>query len=291
MSTMYGANVEQLRQCAQQFDQQARAVDSMARWLQQIPLDGWKGPDARQFHDEVQHTLVPHLTRVAVAVREAARDLRTQAQQQEHASAAGGRAAPGTAARGTGRGALAGSVSSSDHLANLVGVLRAVVTDGGNAGTLGDLAELSDLARLPKFFGPVGDVLGVGSAAFAGVDIAEGIADHDTGKVVGGIVDISLAVAGKTPLAPVAWGVGLGKALVDASIPYTSESQDSLLDYEAEQLFHTPRSELTPAQASALANRYTGAGGVVNMISDKMNQTAEPIDAAGRWFWHAVGAR
>ena len=89
MSTMYGANVEQLRQCAQQFDQQARAVDSMARWLQQIPLDGWKGPDARQFHDEVQHTLVPHLTRVAVAVREAARDLRTQAEQQEQASTAG----------------------------------------------------------------------------------------------------------------------------------------------------------------------------------------------------------
>lgn len=290
MSTMYGANVDQLRQCAQQFDQQAQAVEGMARWLQHVLTDGWKGPDARQFHDQVHNSLAPDLTRVARAVREAAKDLRSQAQQQEQASAAHG-PATGIPSTGPGRTTIAGPVSSTGHTADLIGLLRTVVTHGSNADTLAELAEFSDLIKIPKFLGPVSQVLGPAGSVFAALDIAEGVAEGDTGKVVGGIVDIGLGVASKTPAAPVVWGLMVGKALVDSSIPYSAESQDSLLDYQAQELFGRPRSELTPEQAVSLSNRYTGIGGVVSMLSDKMNQTAQPIDAAGRWFWRTVEAK
>jgi len=149
---------------------------------------------------------------------------------------------------------------------------------------------LDDVRAWKGFNGALG-MIGIFSGT---METAEGVGSGDYGKAWGGVIDVALGTAGMSigaAAAPIVVPLGVAKTFVDATIPYSTESQDSLLDYQAERMFHTDRSDLTPEQSIKLANRYEGFMGGVNMISDKMDQTAEPIAKAGDAFFRWIGLK
>ncbi len=157
---------------------------------------------------------------------------------------------------------------------------RGSADDGGwwlqQAGLLHDGTELvTDVSKtpVPRVFdalGPVLGVLGVGVGVYDGVQAAR---SGDVGGAVGDGVDVALSTAGFVVAPEVVVPLAIGKAFVDATIPYSAASQNSLLDFEAKRAFGVGTSGLTPAQSAQLASHYSGAMGPLNMISDKMDQS------------------
>lgn len=98
--TMYGADVAQLRALGDRLDHAADALDQSGRLLSQgiSPAMSWRGPDAQAFQGEWSGSYLPTLQAAARALRDAARAIRANADQQETASAVGpGTAVPATA--------------------------------------------------------------------------------------------------------------------------------------------------------------------------------------------------
>lgn len=87
---MYGADVEQVKRAAHQFDLSADRLEgsanSMGAALRQTP---WMGPDALNFNNHWQTQLAPSLRAVALALRDAAEKLRRNALGQEDTSSVG----------------------------------------------------------------------------------------------------------------------------------------------------------------------------------------------------------
>ncbi|QTE28986.1 hypothetical protein [Pengzhenrongella sicca] len=137
--------------------------------------------------------------------------------------------------------------------------------------------------EMPPVFGKLGKFLGGVGIATATVDGAQAYLEGDWGRLGGAGVDLGLAAAGLVAAPQVAVGFaafGVAKAVIDASIPYSAQSQDQLLDYQAKRMFGT--TDLSPSQANQLAEHYSGPLGPVNMISDKVNEsTDEAVEMVG----------
>lgn len=102
MTGMLGADVAQLRSLAQQFDRAADRLDaSRAAVGGAVESAHWRGADADRFRQLWSGQSAPRIGQVVHALRDAATSLRTNAQQQEQASAVDGGAssasAPGSA--------------------------------------------------------------------------------------------------------------------------------------------------------------------------------------------------
>ncbi|NLA34769.1 MAG: hypothetical protein GX868_03665, partial [Actinobacteria bacterium] len=157
-----------------------------------------------------------------------------------------------------------------DWMANSVSVV-----DG--AGTLSDLFGLG--VSTPGVLGPLGVMF----------DTAGAVGAAQNGDVVGSLLSGGSAAAGAAamiaPVAgPLALGVSVGKTFVDWTLPYNAESQDATYAKGAEHMFGrgTDADNLTADQAKAMSQRYNGVWGVANMISDRMDATADVIFP---WNW------
>lgn len=286
---MVGANVEELRQFGQVCSKHADEVQAIARLLRQQRPGVWLGPDSVQFFDRLNQHILPTLVKIATDLDQAAKDVERHASEQEQASsnAGGGAGSPGTGTGGAASRNTSSGGGTSDSGTSASGSADPASQEWlkdaiGYTGNISDLSELMGKGWPYSVAGPLAYL----SYQKAMLDLSRGEKTGDTGLVWSANVDRSLASAGMLgPLlgstAPLVASVGVGKAYVDATIPYTTESQDSLLDFQAERMFKKPRSELTPSQHDQLAKRYSGAWGAACMISDQMDHTADKV---GKFF-------
>jgi uncharacterized protein YukE len=306
--TMYGADIAALRSLAAQLDRAADQLDAHRTFLgnvvQQSP---WHGPDADRFRGEWQGQHSPRVATSARLLRETAATVRQNADQQERASAVDG-GAPGL------RSGVEGGISSERFANALDGSLFTVdlakVLDEVSSFSPGD--AVSSLARVlgtdaDKVLAKMQELkvanaagvlskglgsLGVASDAVSMVqDFASGhYIDGTLGTAVTGTSAASLAgefgLGGPAlaTVAPLAAGVAAFKGFVDITIPTTPEHQADMYRVGAESLFgpNVDINNLSSEQAQAMGDHYSGAMGVVNMISDTMDASAKRIFP---WNW------
>lgn len=169
----------------------------------------------------------------------------------------------GAAASGGSPGAPLGSADDGSFALQQAGLLH----DGT------DLVTSMSNTSVPKAFGVLGSVLGVVGVGVGTYDAVQAVRSGDLGAAAGDGVDVALSAAGFFVAPEVVVPLAIGKAFVDATIPYSTASQDSLLDFEARRMFGAGTNDLTVAQSAQLASHYSGAMGPLNMISDKMDQS------------------
>lgn len=86
--TIQGMNIEAVRELAGQMDSNADQIQTLLADLgSRLENTEWIGPDRDQFVGEWQGTFVPQLTAVANTLRDTANKARSNAEQQEQASA------------------------------------------------------------------------------------------------------------------------------------------------------------------------------------------------------------
>ncbi len=117
MPGMYGADVAQLRLLATQFDRAADQLDSCRTAVGgAVRTSPWQGPDAARFRGDWDGGHAGRVAAAASTLRAGAQHLRTNADQQEQASAVdGGGSGPGTGgpSGGSGGGGLFGWVGDA----------------------------------------------------------------------------------------------------------------------------------------------------------------------------------
>jgi uncharacterized protein YukE len=92
-TNFYGMDTAQVSSLANQLNQQASAIESVASTINGLVSqmsEAWRGPDATQFSSEWTGTLKGALTNVQNAITGFANLATQNVQQQEQASAAGG---------------------------------------------------------------------------------------------------------------------------------------------------------------------------------------------------------
>lgn len=84
-----GADTERLRSLAQDVDRSVDTLNSASKALNGMASDAsrWRGPDAERFRSEWSGVSLPAITRALTALRGVAEVIRSQAAEQEHASA------------------------------------------------------------------------------------------------------------------------------------------------------------------------------------------------------------
>ena len=245
---------------AERLGELTASVEALVRRLPGL----WRGSDATRF---VEQRWPQHRTTLA-AVQESVRGLGQSALN----NAADQRAASD---------ATAGGVATNAHFGGAVDPSWWAAAGGGLHGATDLAATVSD-TEVPKAFRMLGPVVGGLQIVTGTVDGVTAYRDGDWGRLGGDAVDVALAGAGLAAGALAAPEIvtglaafGIAKAAVDASIPYSAQSQDQLLDYEARKMFGVGTSGMTPAQATALSERYSGPVGMVTMVSDKMSETTD----------------
>lgn len=134
---MYGADVDQLVALGRSMTVAADQVDSMRFWGQRaVHTAGWSGPDGADFMGQWQSSLVPQLTSVVSALRDAGASLMRQAAQQRDASAAiGGGTISAT-------GIVPCTVEDPARVDDALGRLQAALDTGGLGVTPSDLETI-----------------------------------------------------------------------------------------------------------------------------------------------------
>lgn len=281
---MFGADVSELRSLASRFESSSEELTRIQTLLSKLVLSSsWTGPDASQFKQAWAEVHVSTLLKAAAILDEGALALRSNATQQEQAST------------DDSSGVFSGSTSSGQfelltQLQNAFGsategtaffnetlaALSEYFADGVSAlSTAGDVAEFLKGIELPGWFGTLSDLVDIGSI----------MGDFSDGNWIDGLYDSgALALSVAMPSSPLGWLAGIAKGFVDATLPYNGESQDETLAKGAEILFGegVTLDSLSPEQASELAQRYDGPWGMANMISDRMDATADKIFP---WNW------
>lgn len=306
-----GANVEQLELLAKRMDECGSQLDAVLGRLEfGLRTTNWAGGDGVRFRADWAQAHRPQLARVAAGLREASVALLRNAGEQRMASGEMGGAVGlpfGGVFAAVGSQSAAGQPMTAEQ-SRLLGL--AIEHFGGmvdRAGEVGMALDWAEFGMVLKYGGKIVDALGDATAwgkftnilgglsvATGTFDLGMGINTQDGGRVASGAIDVSLGAASLflgTSAAPVLVPLGVAKAYLDATVPYTKESQDSLNDYMARTHLGTTYDEMTDDQKSALDKRYEGFGGALNKISDKMNQTGEPIRKAGDKFWRRIGLK
>ena len=85
---LYGMDVEQVRSLASLLTQKADSIEQVIQEItNRLAGTDWKGPDAEQFRNDWNSTLVPSLRRVKDTLTETSQRATRNAQDQEQASA------------------------------------------------------------------------------------------------------------------------------------------------------------------------------------------------------------
>lgn len=291
--TFEGMNVEAVRRIGRDLQARSGDLDSIRVAVDKLiaaAQRNWSGQDLKEFEGWWRDQHRRKLVQLGEALDGLGQAALNNAEEQERAS-------KGIAEGGVGSPPIDTVRSFGAAYDSFSGQVEAVSRTMDYA-TLGMILRYGEKAvdglGQGTAWGPFGTGLGYLGLLTGGVETVQGAMAHDIGKAGGGVVDMGLATAGivgGTAAAPVVVPLGVAKAFVDSTIPYSSEAQYSLLDYQAERTYGCDTSGLTPGQASRLTERYEGAMGLVNMISDKMDQTGQPIADAGEAFWRWVGVR
>jgi WXG100 family type VII secretion target len=302
--TMSGMDTAAIRQVAGQLSQHSESIAETRQRvdsLLELVRHHWQGDDVRQFDSRWMDQYRGICLRLHENLADLARIARDNADAQDRVSGDLQGGSSGVTGRPWDTGPrLGGAVGSQGQM--LPEMYNWLVSQGSLVGkaidysTLGmvlkyGVGAVKTLDDVPAWKGLNGFLGGLGILSGT-VDTAEGVSTDDYGKAWGGVVDVALGVAGVAlgvEAAPIVIPLTIAKTFVDATIPYSSESQNSLLDYQAERMFGNDATHLTPEQSQALSQHYEGVGGVVNMLSDKMDQTGEPIAKAGDAFFRWVG--
>ena len=129
---MYGADVEQLRAAAAQLSGGAGALENSARALHSLIGNGtyWRGPDADRFRAQWSNSSMPVVTMAVESLRDAADQLRRNADEQDIASAAGTTTATGGTAAATNTSELLKHVRNDHKDVDRMRIERVVGPDG-----------------------------------------------------------------------------------------------------------------------------------------------------------------
>ncbi|MFT4299450.1 MAG: hypothetical protein QM597_07445 [Aeromicrobium sp.] len=254
MGHMIGADVDDLRRLAAQFDQAADRLRAQAGQVSNgVRVSAWVGPVAVRFRADWDSTHSVALKNAAAELAESALSLRQNAKEQEAASAslsgnAGTSVVKAHAVQNAARHAAQGGGSkaiadASDFWDGVKDVYQRAAMGIDSAKLLKEAVEwakpqwaksLPWMAKAGKVLGKLGDVTAVIGAFDAGWQIGEGIATGDGFKVTDGVISAGFAVAGVAlvacpPAALVVGGVGLawGAAqLASGDVPVSKRVAD-----------------------------------------------------------------
>lgn len=235
-STMFGADIDQLRSLASVFEDRSAqlqsAIELVGGQVEQVP---WFGPGAEMFRDEWSGVHAPALRDAAGSLLTGAAALRRNADDQESTSgdlagagvqsAPGGPGVPGGGPDGDGGG------SGGDGGIDLFPDWLTDIQNGATwAGLFHDLNEgilrsnVDDWAKLGntgKWLGGLGTGLAGLGAGLGLYQTVTGIADGNGWQVSDGLVNTGLGVAGLLVTAgtPAGWVVlGAGAAWAGAGV-------------------------------------------------------------------------
>ncbi|MGN8025477.1 hypothetical protein [Microbacterium sp. 22242] len=281
----YGADVAQLRSLAAQFDRQASQLDAHRMTVgNAIRISAWMGPVAVRFRAQWDSDYSRRVHGAAGRLRAAAIDLRRNADEQDRASAVGGGAAGGLsgwvgATPEPSARTMPAFVEPSWQLDphSLIDGVENIVSGAGAVDALNEVYKWG--VKVPKILGPIGVMFDTATAVDALNDRdSVGAFLNGTSAVFGGIGVVASKVS------PLAFGVSVAKTFVDWTIPYNEHSQDETYAKGVENVFgrDVDPSNLTGEQSQVMTKRYDGVLGVMNMISDRMDATADQIFP---WNW------
>ena len=277
MAGLYGADVDQLRELARQFDvagnELLRSRKAVANAVQ---ISAWVGPVAVRFRLEWDSAHSKSLLAAAAMLTARAQTLRANADDQEKAS-----------------GVVTGAMISSDAASPDRNVRSVSEADYRSIIGLVDIAKLGkdlpeDALNILKLVasspleyksfvtwlgenpgtGAVLDMIGLGISAD---ELGKAIGNDDPAAGLQASLDLLMGVVGvKVPLAGPAWELG---QMIGAG-GYTSlqeiyDSPGSALDFGTNTIFPGMKySELEPWQRDIIDERYKGGAGLLVSLVD-----------------------
>lgn len=299
MDISMGMNIEAVRGIGRQLESEAFSLDGVRARVDALAGQvgqEWRGPDAQQFVGLWRSGSRAKLVVLVQQLRELARKARENSDAQEQVSGSlDGGLTHGEAFQPP---AVGGAVGAPQGPLQRLGDAAVGISEflDGAANTM-DVAEFvtimkgaGNLGKIPGWEATSSFLGGLGVLA-GGVQFGHGVASGDSGDIIEGALNSGVAVGGFLGGPMVGVPLLVGKGFVDTTIAYTPESQDSLLDYQVQRMFGVSRDNMTPEQASKLVERYEGPMGVVNTISDKMDQSGQWIADLGDKFWRGVGVK
>jgi len=271
--SIFGADVGELRSLGARMTNGARQIEALRGALNaQIgATQAWQGPDASRFRANWSSQLQIQLKSVGAALETAATALDRNAREQTDASAAAGGSIGGSGLAPT-QTRLEDNINGATDIVGLAALGNDAINTAG----------LLTAAAIPTAVVAAGRYLPFIGAAAAGVTVFEDVSHGDAAATV---IDGGLAIASAIPV--IAVGADAMGGLLRVAVPYSSEAQASLQNYELHQRFGAGvnASNATLDQNLWLSTRYSGALGCANMISDKMSQfastTTTPMIRAG----------
>ena len=273
-----------LKADAEKIAQLIRQIDALVRRLQGI----WDGQDGRDFVNTWWPKHKQSLQLCVEGVSGLGESALNNAREQREVSVNTGTSATSGPGLAEGLVGVYGSfIAQTDQVSKVLGSSEfgLVLAHGSDL-----VKAMEDKTAWSKF----SDVLGLAGVVGGGVETLQGSLSGDVGKIGSGLFDTGLSAAGVfggAAAAPVVVPLMVAKTFIDATIPYSAESQQSLHNYESQRMFGKGQADLSPQQTASLNQHYDGFMGVVNSISDKMDQTAQPISDAGDKFFRWVGLK
>lgn len=299
MDITQGMDVEAVRGIARQLTTEATALEGVRAHVDALTSRAsqeWRGQDAQQFSALWRSGARAKLVALIQGLQDLARKAAANADAQQQVSGSlDGVAANAWDLQGLPVGGALGAPESPLERLGDAAVDISEFLEG-----VGNTMDIAEFATLMKGAGNLGNIPGWGStSAFlgglgvftGGVQLGYGVASGDSGDIIEGALNSGVAVGGLAGGPMLGVPLLVAKGFVDTTIAYTPESQDSLLDYQVERMFGVSRDNMTPEQASKLVERYEGPMGVVNTISDKMDQSGQWIADLGDKFWRSVGMK
>lgn len=268
---LVGADVDQLRTLARTLTQAADRLDGMTREVTvRLSSTPWTGPDAERHRSQWNGQSLGLARGVIGALRSAADVVERNATEQDHASEIGGQATSRSDGGATSPQGGSGNVVT-DTLAKLLDV-GAMANDFANLGAKG-------------FTGLTGDVLSGAGVVTSLTTLVEGISASDDPQTAGGVIGLAGAALGR---ANPALGIAASAAQMygGLTLPTSEADYDGVFAAGARSMFGKEIDQLSEDQQAALNNRYDGAWGVANMISDSMDSK---MHSAGQFFGKLFG--
>jgi hypothetical protein len=287
MAGFVGADVDQLVALAGTFERRSDAFNRIAGAASSaLMVAEWTGADVDRVRSEWNSQARPAIQRVASELSALAVELRRQAEQQREASGGAG------ASRFVGGMPTPPAGIDPEFWATLVERIRSVA---GNTLTLVEAgsiaAELLGEIKLPVL-GAITGPLGIAGQGMDAVDdfldgdwllglVKTGSASLSTVSLLG---DLGVLTGVASRLNPLGFAISTGITFVEWTLPVTPEQVDSTYAKGVEHMFGptVDPNNLTVEQANQMGERYAGPLGVMSMISDTMDATADRIFP---WNW------
>ncbi|MGV8907378.1 MAG: hypothetical protein ACOH1Y_00205 [Propionicimonas sp.] len=295
MSTMYGADVAQLRALAAQLERHADELDRGRMTVgNAIRISAWVGPFAATFRLQWDSEHSQSIMNAVGRLRESARLARGNADAQERASAVDG------------SGPANASVPCMPHLtpereADYERLLAALKMGSLTAGTLDDLKDLlaglekgsleykSFTEWLTKVKGlDAGTILGLVGMGITAKELGEALGENDPAAILDSSLDLAMGAVGlRVPGAGLAYE--FGKMMGETgytTLQQVYDSPGSALDFAARSIWGPDASweNIDQDQRDILMTRYEGMPGILITIGDSVGGAWDDF-----WRWATTG--